>query len=200
MGGAFLARADDATAASWNPAGLSYLRHPELSFVLVDARLGDEKTSVNGALAENDQRRGRAPDFAAFTYPFSLGSTSGAAQLSFQRVLSFDNTRTIEEPDASYLEDPGILGRARLGLADIDRFACHPGGAKVVDASERALSLGHGALDHERTVLADYGNMSAPTALFVLERVIQAGLPSRTLLTALGPGFTASCVSLTRTA
>ena len=31
MGGAFLARADDATAASWNPAGLSYLRAPELS-------------------------------------------------------------------------------------------------------------------------------------------------------------------------
>ena len=33
MGGAFLARADDATAASWNPAGLSYLRTPELSLV-----------------------------------------------------------------------------------------------------------------------------------------------------------------------
>src|SRR5262245_55053965 len=33
MGGAFLARADDATAASWNPAGLSYLRLPELSLV-----------------------------------------------------------------------------------------------------------------------------------------------------------------------
>src|SRR4029453_19197401 len=33
MGGAFLARADDATAASWNPAGLSYLRLPEVSFV-----------------------------------------------------------------------------------------------------------------------------------------------------------------------
>ena len=33
MGGAFLARADDATAASWNPAGLSYLRVPELSLV-----------------------------------------------------------------------------------------------------------------------------------------------------------------------
>ena len=94
----------------------------------------------------------------------------------------------------------GILGRAGLGLADIDRFACHPGGAKVVNALERALSLGQGALDHERTVLADFGNMSAPTALFVLERVIQAGLPSRTLLTALGPGFTACCVSLKRAA
>jgi len=99
MGGAFLARADDATAASWNPAGLSYLRHPEVTFVLIDARLGDEKTGTSGSLVENDQRHGRAPDFAALTYPFSVGSTSGAAQLSFQRVLSFDNTRTIEEPD-----------------------------------------------------------------------------------------------------
>jgi alkylresorcinol/alkylpyrone synthase len=49
-------------------------------------------------------------------------------------------------------------------------------------------------------ILAEYGNMSAPTALFVLERVIRAGLPARTLLTAMGPGFTASCVSLRRAA
>src|SRR6266513_1931393 len=33
MGGAFLARPDDATAATWNPAGLSYLRNPEVSIV-----------------------------------------------------------------------------------------------------------------------------------------------------------------------
>jgi alkylresorcinol/alkylpyrone synthase len=93
-----------------------------------------------------------------------------------------------------------ILAPAGLGLGDIDRFACHPGGAKVIDALERALALGQGALDHERTVLAEYGNMSAPTALFVLERLIEAGLPSRTLLSAMGPGFTASCVSFKRAA
>jgi len=94
----------------------------------------------------------------------------------------------------------GILGRAGLGLADIDRFACHPGGTKVVVALERALGLVQGSLDVARAVLAEYGNMSAPTVLFVLERLIQAGLPPRTLLTALGPGFTASCVSLKRAA
>jgi alkylresorcinol/alkylpyrone synthase len=94
----------------------------------------------------------------------------------------------------------GILNRSGLELADVDRFACHPGGSKVITALERALSLEQGALDHERTVLADYGNMSAPTALFVLERLIRSGLPSRTLLTAMGPGFTASCVSLKRAA
>jgi alkylresorcinol/alkylpyrone synthase len=85
----------------------------------------------------------------------------------------------------------GILAPSGLSFADIDRFACHPGGAKVITALEPALSL-----DHERSVLADYGNMSAPTALFVLERLVRAGLPPRTLLTAMGPGFTASCVSL----
>lgn len=90
----------------------------------------------------------------------------------------------------------GILARYGLGMADVDRFACHPGGAKVITALERALELDQGTLDHERTVLADYGNMSAPTALFVLDRLVKTGLPPRTLLTALGPGFTASCVSL----
>jgi alkylresorcinol/alkylpyrone synthase len=38
--------------------------------------------------------------------------------------------------------------------------------------------------------------MSAPTVLFVLERALERGLPARSLLTALGPGFTASCVAL----
>jgi alkylresorcinol/alkylpyrone synthase len=89
-----------------------------------------------------------------------------------------------------------ILARIQLEHDDIDRFICHPGGTKVILALERALSLGQGTLDHEREVIADYGNMSAPTVLFVLERALAQGLPSRSLLTALGPGFTASCVSL----
>jgi alkylresorcinol/alkylpyrone synthase len=94
----------------------------------------------------------------------------------------------------------GILERAGLVLDDIDRFVFHPGGTKVVKAFEKAFSLKSGSLKHERDVLCEYGNMSAPTALFVLERAIEDGLPSRTLLTAMGPGFTASCVSLTNAA
>jgi alkylresorcinol/alkylpyrone synthase len=45
-------------------------------------------------------------------------------------------------------------------------------------------------------VIADYGNMSSPTILFVLEQAAAKGLPARSLLTSLGPGFTASCVAL----
>jgi alkylresorcinol/alkylpyrone synthase len=89
-----------------------------------------------------------------------------------------------------------VLARMNLSLGDIDKFICHPGGAKVVSAIETALSLDQGTLEDERGVIADYGNMSAPTVLFILERARASGLPKRSLLTALGPGFTASCVSL----
>src|SRR5215213_1664230 len=89
-----------------------------------------------------------------------------------------------------------ILDRMGLSAADVDRFVCHAGGTKVIQALERALRLEEGVLDYERQVLADYGNMSAPTVLFVLDRVLKGGAPARSVLTAMGPGFTASCVSL----
>jgi len=93
-----------------------------------------------------------------------------------------------------------ILARNGLKLEDIDRFICHPGGMKVVAAMESALSMVPGTLDHERAVLAEYGNMSSPTILFVLERAIRAGLPERAAMIAMGPGFSASCITLRRVA
>ncbi|MGD0849787.1 type III polyketide synthase [Bradyrhizobium sp.] len=106
--------------------------------------------------------------------------------------------RTIPEFVAQNLKPAllQILGRMQLSLDDIDQFICHPGGAKVIQALETTLKLDQGTLEHERQVIADYGNMSSPTVLFILERARARGLPPRSLLTALGPGFTASCVSL----
>jgi alkylresorcinol/alkylpyrone synthase len=92
----------------------------------------------------------------------------------------------------------GILGRSGLALADVDRFICHPGGAKVLTALEATFGLAPNSLDHERAVIAEHGNMSSPTVLFVLEKAIAAGLPDRSAMVALGPGFTASCVTLKR--
>ena len=107
--------------------------------------------------------------------------------------------RSIPAFAATHLRDAvtGILDRMGLMYADVDRFVCHPGGARVVEALEASLDLGDGVLDHERAVLADHGNMSAPTALFVLERVLADPPKPRLMLSALGPGFTATCVSLT---
>jgi alkylresorcinol/alkylpyrone synthase len=89
-----------------------------------------------------------------------------------------------------------MLAAQDLALEDVDRFVCHPGGMKVLEAIERAFDLGQGALDHERGVLADHGNMSSPTVLFILDRVRRAEMPRRSVVTAMGPGFTASTVTL----
>ena len=92
-----------------------------------------------------------------------------------------------------------FLARRSVSPADIGRFACHPGGPRVIAACEAAFGLAPGTLDHERTVLRDYGNMSAASVLFVLDRVLASaakGSWRHLLMTALGPGFTAGFVLL----
>lgn len=94
MGGAFLARADDATAASWNPAGLSYLRRPEFS--VVGARSAFSFRTRGPTATVDDRFRGVTPDFVSVAYPLDLGAALGSAQVSFQRVISFDISREIQ--------------------------------------------------------------------------------------------------------
>ncbi len=89
-------------------------------------------------------------------------------------------------------ETERFLAKHNLTLADIDLFACHPGGAKVAAALEAAYGLPEGGLRTSRAILNDYGNMSAATVLFVLDRMMEAGtVGQRILAQALGPGFTA---------
>jgi alkylresorcinol/alkylpyrone synthase len=90
-----------------------------------------------------------------------------------------------------------FLSKNELSLDQIDRFAMHPGGARVVSALEEALDLEPNALTESRTVLSDFGNMSAVTVLFVLEQILSDNQPfHKILLSSLGPGFTAGFLVL----
>jgi alkylresorcinol/alkylpyrone synthase len=91
-----------------------------------------------------------------------------------------------------------ILDDIGVARGSIHGFCCHPGGVKVIDAIETALALPGGTLALERDVLREFGNMSSPTVLFVLERLIARGLPQRTMMTAFGPGFTCAGLVLDR--
>ena len=86
--------------------------------------------------------------------------------------------------------------RLALPVSQIDRIVCHPGGAKVLEAIEAALEVPPNTLRVERSVMRDYGNMSSPTVLFVLERTLAERFEGSAVLAALGPGFTAAFVSL----
>jgi alkylresorcinol/alkylpyrone synthase len=85
-----------------------------------------------------------------------------------------------------------FLANHELVLSDLDGVILHPGGRKVLEAVEGALDLPREELKHAWDILAEYGNMSSPTALFVLERTVSAGATGRHLLVAFGPGFTVS--------
>lgn len=91
-----------------------------------------------------------------------------------------------------------FLARDGMKLHDVDRWICHPGGAKVILALEEALGLADGTLADAREVLRGHGNMSAPTALFVLDLALGDQDWRRGVLTALGPGFTAGFVRIER--
>ena len=134
----------------------------------------------------------------------SLARITGSAEKIWPdtlRIMGWD----VEDPGLAVVFDRAIppfieaeLAQAvdemcaKLGIRRdaIDRFCCHPGGVKVIDAIETALELNQGELNIEREILREFGNMSAPTVLFVLERLIERGLPGRTMMLAFGPGFT----------
>jgi predicted naringenin-chalcone synthase len=83
------------------------------------------------------------------------------------------------------------LGDNGLSLSDVGSWAVHPGGPKVLAAVEEGLGLPADALAASRGVLADYGNMSSPTVLFVLDRLRKAGAPRPCVALGFGPGLVA---------
>ncbi len=125
-----------------------------------------------------------------FTWPASLDVMGWTVENDGLGVLfSRDIPALVRERLGTALD--GFLAQEGLSRDDIDGYICHPGGAKVIAALEEVFGLENGALKDARSVLRDFGNMSAVTVLFVLERMRAAGLRGRYVMTALGPGFTA---------
>ncbi len=84
-----------------------------------------------------------------------------------------------------------FLVRHGLALEEIDAFAVHPGGAKVLEALDAAFALPPEDLALAAAVLREAGNVSAVSVLLVLQRLIGIRPWRRALALALGPGFTA---------
>ena len=85
----------------------------------------------------------------------------------------------------------------------LKRFVLHPGGARVLEAYAASIGLGQDELSHSWQVLRDYGNMSSPTVLFVLERLLADHTRpivrgEYVIMGALGPGFSSELALLQR--
>jgi alkylresorcinol/alkylpyrone synthase len=133
-----------------------------------------------------------------------LRYVAGASHLfpQTERVMGWD----VADDHLEVVLSPGIPDLVRKEMRGIvqpflarsnggkppEHWILHPGGARVVDAYKDAMGLRGGELRGTEETLREHGNMSSPTALFVLARAQQAGTlrkGDRALVAALGPGF-----------
>ena len=91
MGGAFIAIADDATAASWNPGGLTQLQTPEVSVVGAYFHRTDDNTFGTNPEASGDQSVSDAQlNYLSGTYPFTVLDHNMVVSLNYQNLYDFN--------------------------------------------------------------------------------------------------------------
>jgi alkylresorcinol/alkylpyrone synthase len=81
-----------------------------------------------------------------------------------------------------------------LGRRDVTRWILHPGGRRIIEVMSEQLGLTDEDLAPTEAVLAEHGNMSSVTILYVLDEVLRRHRPragERGVLGAFGPGFCA---------
>jgi len=81
------------------------------------------------------------------------------------------------------------LDAHELKIDDVATWAIHPGGPRILEAVMGLLGLDEKAVAESRSVLSDYGNMSSPTILFILDRLRRRGAPRPCVALAFGPGL-----------
>ncbi|HEY5692539.1 MAG TPA: type III polyketide synthase, partial [Cyclobacteriaceae bacterium] len=94
-----------------------------------------------------------------------------------------------------------LLSLNKINLSDIDYFAIHPGGKKILEAIEDQLGLKKSDNKYAYDVLKRYGNMSSPTVLFVLKEIYMSitskDQGKKILSLGFGPGLTLESLILT---
>ncbi|MFA6930061.1 MAG: 3-oxoacyl-[acyl-carrier-protein] synthase III C-terminal domain-containing protein, partial [Lentisphaeria bacterium] len=104
-----------------------------------------------------------------------------------KRVPSL-GARTAKEVVTRLLEQYG------LSRKDIDHWAVHPGGTVVLSQVGKELELDSESLRHSYHIFENYGNMSSPSVLFVLQQLLKSEQPKtgqKGMLVAFGAGFSA---------
>ena len=146
--------------------------------------------SNNAAPLAHDDRHWSIAATASMVIPESEDLMSWCVRdHGFEMSLSAQVPATIRETLHPWLS--AWLAEYRLTVDQIGSWAVHPGGPRVLLACEQALNLSNHHLQESRSILSEYGNMSSPTILFVLERLRQQQRPLPCVLLAFGPGLTA---------
>ena len=109
----------------------------------------------------------------------------------YEMTLSANVPGLIESELKGFLEN--WLAANGESLNSIGGWAVHPGGSRILTAVENAIGLSNDELAVSRAVLAQHGNMSSATMLYILTRFAESNLaearPKPWLMLGFGPGL-----------
>jgi predicted naringenin-chalcone synthase len=151
---------------------------------------GDDSSLIKNKLVLNIDTIGSAciPDSADLM-------TWDISSSAFRMYLSKHLVKAIKENIESVVN--GFLIDSR---AETDYWAIHPGGVRIVEAVKESLQLNDSHVEDSMHVLKHYGNMSSPTILFILHRIlhkIRSEKQSKSIFAcAFGPGVTVELIQL----
>ncbi len=162
--------------------------------ILGNALFGDGSAAIVGGPVEGEPDRplrGRVVATGSCLIPNSREAlTWNIGDHGFEMTL----TSQVPQLISAYLE-PWIsawLTKQGHSRASIASWAVHPGGPKILEAVEESLGLGGDDLSTSRDVLAEHGNMSSPTVLFILDRMLARSPPPLPCVAlGFGPGMVA---------
>lgn len=118
--------------------------------------------------------------------------TWGIGDFGFEMTLSSYVPKLIQKGIKSLIDN--LFSGLKLQSEDIQHFAIHPGGKKILEVIEQELNISKDQNRYAYEVLKNYGNMSSPTILFVLSAVYnglsEVNRNDNILSMAFGPGLT----------
>jgi predicted naringenin-chalcone synthase len=111
------------------------------------------------------------------------------ADTGFKMTLSGYVPQLVETDFRAFVV--AALASQNLTMADVSDWCIHPGGKKIIEATQKSLKLTDHDLRFSYKVLSDYGNMSSPTVLFVLKQILDGASDGGCIFgAAFGPGLT----------
>src|SRR6476661_5390939 len=131
--------------------------------------------------------------------PLATTSITHSKQLSATPFALMAPQPSYWPPDGKAVPATHRLLTSRLSWSHIGFWVVHPGGRKVIDNVQKHFGMTDAQLCFSRTVLRNYGNMSSPTVMFVLDEVVRSGDPRPGdwgVMIGLGPGMAAEVALL----
>jgi predicted naringenin-chalcone synthase len=173
----------------------TFFMGPSPDLVISNSIFGDGAAAAIVDTTRNGQARRllRLIDFESAVFPryrdqLRYKAQEGRLRNTLSMQVPAIGARTIRQVSQN------LLARHKLEARHIDHWVVHPGGTMVLDEVVQKLGISQQALKSSYEIFENYGNMSSPSVLFVLKKILDESEPKRGqkgMLLSFGAGFTA---------